>query len=172
MGKQKGKRFSETSKNRNYFGFIFIFLIFIIGIIFLFFYTRTLWLNHLSSTESTNNEITNEATSVENIINNNTTSQSPYVSKSFDIANHLVVQDLFLIYENNITVIKFNLYNNSTNSQDVFDFTFSLLDESGNNIISFDLSSKEMIEPNNYKEFVLIAARDVSNAYDFQISIK
>lgn len=171
MKNQDAKRFKKSSKI--HLNFTIIFIIFIVGIIFLFYYIKTIWLSHLpTENPPVQNTIDSNAnTSVEGIIEYTSTEKSKYASKTFDTATHLTVQNLFLIYENNITIIKFNLHNNSLDNQDLFDFTFSLLDENGIVLISYELSSGEIIEANTSKEFVLIATRNVSNAFDFKISM-
>lgn len=112
----------------------------------------------------------NSKNTVDSIISNETEDVSKYISKEFDFDNSLSINNLFLIYENNITIIKFNLCNNSDDVKNVFSFYFSLVDENGNILIDYNLSSKKPLEGKSQEEFVLIATRDVSNAYDYTIS--
>ena len=143
--------------------FLLILIIFLAVIAILYF--KFPW--DISTSSNTNVE---ENISANNIIADISDSVSPFETKSFDNMNYLSVEDLSLKYENNVTFIKFNLYNNSSEEQKVFDFTFTLLDENGNQLISYNLSSKDLIPGNNHKEFVLLATRDVSNATDYTIS--
>ena len=97
---------------------------------------------------------------------------SAYAIKNFPGAEYLNVSNLGLKYENNITAVRFNINNNSSDDQDVFYFTLTLTDIDGNVLINFDISSEEIIESNNSKEFIVVAAKDVSSATDYQLSIQ
>ena len=175
MKQYNAKRFNESSKHSHAKHsnnpkkslplklFLLILIIFLAVIAILYF--KFPW--DISTSSNTNVE---ENISANNIITDISDSVSPFETKSFNNMNYLSVEDLSLKYENNITFIKFNLYNNSSKEQKVFDFTFTLLDENGNQLISYDLSSKDLIPVNNHKEFVLLATRDLSNATDYTIS--
>lgn len=175
MKKYNAKRFNESSNHLNsehsnyykngLFLKLFLFILIVMLVILVIMYFKFSW--DISASYNTNTEkniLANE------IISDFSCDVSKFKTKSFDSINYLFVGDLSLKYENNITFIKFNLYNNSSEEQKVFDFTFTLLDENGNQLISYDLSSKDLIPGNNHKEFVLLVTRDVSNATDYTIS--
>ena len=177
MKQYNAKRFNESSNNshskhtnyhnKSLFLKLLVFILIVILIILVSMYFKFSW--DISTSSNTNTE---ENISANEIISDLSDDVSKFKTKSFDSINYLSVSNLSLKYENNITFIKFNLYNNSSEEQKVFDFTFNLLDENGNTLISYDLSSKDLIPSNNHKEFVLIATRDVSNAADYTINKK
>lgn len=183
MKKNKAKRFNQKSSNKsdetkknnktlNIKNFLLFFIIIII--IVLIYITKTKNLLNFSDEEvsdSQNDILQDNAASLSEMLSE-LPSNSKYSKKTFDTAEYLEIDNLNLKYENNITIIKFNLFNNSSNNQEIFQFNFSLLDENNNVLISYDLSSDKIIEANKNKEFVLIATRDVSNAYDYKIELK
>ena len=192
MGKHSAKRFVSNEKkeptlNRNakiqvkkssklkrliIIILLFIIIIFAIPHIKDFFtdYVYEVTKDFFDNFSSESEETASEPISISSILETNPNT-SPYSTKNI-MDTELYVNNLFLKYENNITVINFDICNNSSINQDIFNFTFSLLDENNKVIISYDLSSEEIIEANQKKDFVLIATRDVSNASDFSISIK
>ena len=188
MGKHTAKRFDSKEKNTIetenrtqksfkigkfiFTIFLFIIVIFIIPYIKNFFYSSIHEIKPNSSDNRASLDIQSDinAVSLSNILPENI-NNSVYPSKKFE-NTELSISNLFLNYDNNITVIEFDLCNEDLTEQDIFKFTFSLLDENGNIMISFDLSSEELLQPNQTKSFILIATRDVSNASDFSISIK
>lgn len=181
MGKHSAKIFdsnkntekkTKTRKEKNFFKswkLIIILLLFLIIILLaLFIRNYSIKLKQNDATAFETNKDSNSV-SLSSILS--TEEYSKYETRKIENTN-LILTNLFLKFENNITVIKFEICNESTEDQPVFDFTFSLLDENNLNIISYDLSSEEIIPANSKKQFVLIASRDVSNATDFKIDIK
>lgn len=172
---QKNKKIRNENKKRGNWGkIIFIIFIFIIAIFLIeFVYKHDFFDTTTESAEEQSKKITREVSNsvpLSSILPDSNTDSS-FESKLFSNTN-LRLTNLLLNYKNNITAITFDILNESSKIQDIFNFTFSLLDSDDNVIISYDLSSKEVIDSNQKKNFVLIATRDVTHATDFKISIK
>lgn len=185
MAKHSAKRFDTKEKNRipkrknkkqnnrndnsklNIITIIIILIIIIVVALILAFGEDFV---KIVNSNKENTDTNHNSVSLSSILSENT-NISPYSTKKFDKTD-LSVSNLFLKYENNITVISFSLSNESLKEQDIFNFTFSLLNENGNPIITYDLSSEEVLKSNQNKDFILVATMDVSNASDFEISIK
>lgn len=170
---KKNKFQNENKKKFNFTKLIFVIFIFIIAIFLFEFVSRKdlfdIFKSNKEQSSKTNQKIT-DSVPLDNILTDNS-DISPFNEKNIDNTN-LSLNNLFLNYENNITAITFDICNNSSENQDIFNFSFSLIDDVGNIVINYNLSSKEIIEANQKKSFVLIATRDVTNATDFIISLK
>lgn len=96
-------------------------------------------------------------------------STSTFSPKELEGTNFML-QNLSIQYDQSISTIRFDLVNVSDVDQSAVAFSFSLLDENQNVIIHYDkLSTKEIIEAHQKKNFMLIATRDVSHASDYKI---
>lgn len=96
-------------------------------------------------------------------------STSTFSPKELEGTNFML-QNLSIQYDQSISTIRFDLVNVSDIDQSAVAFSFSLLDENQNVIIHYDkLSTKEIIEAHQKKNFMLIATRDVSHASDYKI---
>lgn len=161
MKKNKAKHFKKMSFQKSYW-IILIFLITILFFCYKLFCKQTKTIKTSSENTLSTNDILSECSQ----------NESNYSSKKFDNLDYLYIDNLFLKYENNITLIKFNLYNDSNATQDSLNFNFSLLDENNTLLITYDLKLSEPLKGNQNKEFILISTRDVSNASDYKIEIK
>lgn len=180
MKKYNAKRFNDSSEHldskhlkhnkyhrKSFLLKLFLFILIVILVILVIMYFRFSW--DISTFHNTNVENTISSNEIISAIPNDV---SKFKTKSFDNLNYLSVSDLSLKYENNITFIQFDLCNSSLEEQKVFNFIFYLLDENGNILISYDLSSNEPIPGNTSKKIVLISTKDVTNAIDYTISQK
>lgn len=168
--KKETKRSKKAKKKLKLWKIFLLLIIIVIIILVIYFKEPILKFINKSFKAKNNNETNNtNSMSLSDILAIEVPSK--YETKKLE-GSTFSLTNLCLKYENNITVIEFDFVNEDSKEQSIPNFTLTLLDESGTNIISYNLSSSEIISPNNKKQFVLIASRDVSNTADYKIEIK
>ena len=154
MGKHSIEKHEKTKNLKN-----IVFLLIILTLLIYF-----LLLNSDNNKENYNNlNIVQEPESLPAINDSSSDSSlSNFDIKTFEGAEHLSISNVRLSYENNITYIMFDLTNSSSNEQDIFDFSFNLLDENNILLTSYNVNSEESIKPNTTKTYLLLSTMDLS----------
>lgn len=181
MGKHSAKRFDTKDNNRIKstrkkkkkfnFGKFFLIILLLAVICVLGFIVYKFYPNIIEKTENKNTE--NESSNITSLSSMmaKDDEKSKFETKKIE-GTDLSLGHLFVNYNNSITLTEFEIFNEGSTDQPIFNFTFSLLDENDDVIIDYDLSSKEVISANGKRHFNLIASRDVSNATDFKVEVK
>ena len=145
--------------------------IFLLALFSISYFASNKVLVNLSEKQDSNSNTISSKDLVDGATTSNVKDSSNVLSQEKEVANleGILLKNLIVNFNNDVTIIKFDLVNNSSNITPTFNFNFSLLDKEGNVLTTFTLATKKDLSSSDTEAFSLLSSRDLTDSFDYTI---